>query len=206
MKYTRPFLFLLASTLYLSSGAATPPTELQRLASFLTGSFTNAEQALHDTNFRKVTLHVVPIWIERTDGPWLYVEQAIVEAPEHPYRQRVYQLAVRADGMLESKVFELPDPIAATNAWKKPNLLAQLSPAELLERTGCTVYLQAQLDGSFKGGTVGNGCQSSLPGSSYATSEVIITASQTISWDRGYNLGGTQVWGSVQGGYIFNKQ
>jgi CpeT protein len=206
MKYSGVPFLLLASTLLLSSRAGAQPTDLERLASCLTGSFTTTAQARHDTIFRDITLHVVPIWTDRLDGPWLYVEQALTEAPEHPYRQRVYQLAVGATGVIESRVFELPDPVAATYAWKNPNLLAKLNPADLMAREGCTVYLQAQPDGSFRGGTKGNGCESSISGSSYATTEAIITASQTINWDRGYNSNGTQVWGLTHGGYLFQRQ
>lgn len=206
MNSMRCSLLALAGLLSLSPGALAQSTDLERLAACLTGFFTTAEQASRDPNFRDVTLHVARIWRDRTDGPWLYVEQALAIAPDHPYRQRVYQLAASTDGVFESRVFELPDPVAATFAWKNPGLLSKLGPTELIPRSGCTVYLRAQPDGSFKGGTEGHGCQSVMRGASYATSEATITEKQTISWDRGYNSSGTQVWGSTDGGYVFQRQ
>jgi hypothetical protein len=178
---------------------------LERLATFLTGSFSSADQALADKNYRNVALHVVRIWPERPDGPWLYVEQALAEALDQPYRQRVYQLAVAADGTLESRVFTLDDPIKATGAWRTPAPLSDLTPERLTFREGCTVYLQAMPDGSYVGGTRGDGCASDLRGATHATSEVTVKSDQLVSWDRGFNAAGKQVWGASTGGYVFKR-
>jgi CpeT protein len=185
--------------------AAAEPTALERLTACLTGAFSSAEQARGDQNFRNVTLHAARIWPERADGPWLYVEQALTDAPDHPYRQRVYQLAARADGSLESRIFELNDPIGLTGAWQDPSRFAKLDPAGLITRAGCAVIFHPQPDGSFKGGTEGQGCASTLGGASYAISEATINTRQVITWDRGFNAAGTQVWGSLHGGYIFKR-
>lgn len=178
---------------------------LERLATFLTGSFSSADQALADKNYRHVVLHAVRIWPERTDGPWLYVEQALAEAPDQPYRQRVYQLATSADGTLESRVFTLDNPIKATGAWRQAAPLADLAPERLTFREGCTVYLRAMPDGSYIGGTHGDGCASDLRGASHATSEVTLTSDRIVSWDRGFNAAGKQVWGAATGGYVFKR-
>jgi hypothetical protein len=45
-----------------------------------------------------------------------------------------------------------------------------------------------------------------LKGASYATSEVVIYSDKLISWDRGWNDEGKQVWGAQKGGYVFLKQ
>ena len=201
----RHLLLILTCLFLLTVYAAAEPTSLERLAANLTGTFSSADQARGDQNFRDVTLRVAPIWTDLTDGPWLYAEQALTDAPAHPYRQRIYQLTSRADGSFESRVFELPDPIAATGAWKDPARLAKLSPADLATHEGCALILHAQSDGSFKGGTVGKGCANILRGASYVTTETTITAQVTITWERGYNASDTQVWGSIHGGYVFKK-
>jgi len=200
-----PLLLLTVCLFTASRLAAAEPTTLERLTACLTGTFSTAEQARGDQNFRDVTLHAARIWPDRADGPWLYVEQSLPDAPDHPYRQRVYQLATRADGSLESRVFELNDPIGLTVAWQDPSRFAPLDPASLVARAGCSVILHPQPDGSFKGGTEGQGCASTLRGASYATSEATISARQVITWDRGFNAAGTQVWGSLHGGYIFKR-
>ncbi|MDI1320016.1 MAG: chromophore lyase CpcT/CpeT [bacterium] len=197
---------LLAACLLLSARLpAAEPSALERLAACLTGTFSSADQARGDQNFRNVTLHVAPVWADRTDGPWLYAEQALADAPDHPYRQRLYQLATRADSSLECRVFDLPDPIAATGAWKDPSRLGSLKPAGLAAQDTCTLILRAQPDGSFKGGTEGKGWINTLRGASYASAEITITAKETIIWERGYNASATQVWGSIHGGYVFMR-
>jgi CpeT protein len=202
----RSLLLVLLGLFSGAGGMAAESTALARLATCLNGNFANAEQAkTGQEDYQSAILHVTTIWAGRTDGPWLYVEQSLAEAPTHPYRQRVYQLVARADGALEYRIFELPDPVTVTGAWENPALLAKLTPAGLLPRAGCTIILHPQPDGSFKGGSEGRGCASDLPDAAYATSEVTITGRQIITWDRGYNAGGTQVWGSVQGGYVFTR-
>ncbi len=198
-------LLAFLSLLLLTGRADAEPTLLERLVTGMTGNYSNTDQARGDQNFHDVTLHIVRIWPDRTDGPWLYLEQALTDAPEHPYRQRVYQLAAQADGSFESRVFELADPIGLTGAWKEPACFAKLDPSSLILCAGCTVILHAQPDGSFKGGTEGNGCASTLRGASYATTETSIGNHRIITWERGYNASGVQVWGSIHGGFIFKK-
>lgn len=199
-----PLAFIACLFLFASRGLAEPST-LEHLAVFLTGSFSNADQARGDQNFRAATLHITPIWTDRTDGPWLYVEQALADAPGHPYRQLVYQLVTRAEQTLEVRIFELPDPVAATGAWKDPALLAQLTPGNLVPREGCTQVLRLQAGGTFQGGTEEKGCTSTLRGARYSTVEVSVSNLQIVTWERGYNAAGTQVWGSIHGGYVFKR-
>lgn len=201
----RPALTVIACLLVFTPRGLAEPSTLEHLAVFLTGSFSSADQARGDQNFRAATLHINPIWTDRADGPWLYLEQALADAPAHPYRQLVYQLATRPDHALEVRIFELPDPVAATGAWKNPTLLARLTPANLLPREGCTQVLHLQPGGTLKGGTEGTGCTSTLRGAAYSTIETLISNLQIVTWERGYNAAGTQVWGSIHGGYVFKR-
>ncbi len=199
----RPILIFLVSLLVVGRVAA-EPSALEHLTVFLSGRFSNADQARNDQNFRNHILHIAPIWADRADGPWLYAEQALADAPAHPHRQLIYQLVTRDDGTLELRIFDLPDPISATGAWKDPDRLANLSPANLTSRQGCSLLLR-QAGGSFKGGTEGKGCSSDLRGASYSTCEMAVTNLQIVSWERGYNATGIQVWGSIHGGYVFKR-
>jgi hypothetical protein len=201
----RPLAILIACLLLLTSRGLAEPSTLDHLAVFMTGSFSSADQARGDQNFRATTLHITPVWTDRSDGPWLYLEQALADAPAHPYRQLIYQLATHADDTLAVRIFELPDPITATGAWKDPALLAKLTPTNLVTREGCTLILRLQPGGTFKGGTEGTGCASTLRGASYSTIETAISNLQIVTWERGYNAAGTQVWGSIHGGYVFKR-
>ena len=53
----------------------TPVTDdLEVLLSQMIGSFSSAEQAADDEDYFDIRLEMVPIWPDRQDGYWLYVE------------------------------------------------------------------------------------------------------------------------------------
>ena len=81
-----------------------------------------------------------------------------------------------------------------------------MTPDSLILRSGCEVILYRADDGYFKGGTIDKNCSSDLRGASYATSEVMIDKDKMITWDRGFDESGNQVWGATKGGYIFKKK
>lgn len=191
-----------------SSNTSPPPipASVDRLAGWLTGSFTSAAQAERDERYLEIHLNACRIWPERVDGRWLYVEQARGDATDRPYRQRIYCLKVDDQGWLVSEVFSFPTGMTpAPHAWRTPDALDAVDPALLLPREGCTVFLDEAAD-EFKGGTRGRGCESTLSGASYATSEVTIDDTTISSWDRGYDDRGNQVWGATAGPYRFVRR
>jgi CpeT protein len=179
----------------------------------MVGSFSSESQAAADPeNYRDIRLQMVRIWPKRTDGRWLYVEQAAGTALAKPYRQRVYNLVSLAEPLadgstIRSDVYELPgDPLTYAGAWKTPETFDALTPDTLDLREGCSIFLRQDADGLFRGSTQGNGCSSSLAGASYATSEAIITPAGLQTWDRGFFADGTQAWGATKGAYVFVRQ
>lgn len=187
-----------------------PPSAVRsstRLAELMTGSFSSTAQAAADKDFLEIVLHMTPIWTDRPDGPWLYVEQAAASAQARPYRQRVYRLVDLEGGAVRSDVYTLPgDALRFAGAWRDGAKLAGLTPEQLTLRAGCSLTLRPVNAGaSFVGATEGTGCASDLRGAAYATSEATVTADRLVSWDRGFDSAGRQVWGAVKGGYVFDK-
>lgn len=196
--------------LLLFTDQTTQPTkqpvdeDVEVLSAYLTGHFSSAAQAEGDPSYFDVHLRAVPIWGDRGDGPWLYVEQAIASALDRPYRQRVYKLSVDGD-QFRSDVYTLPgDPLQFAGAWREPGRFDDLPAEALTLRAGCGIVMRFDGD-AFVGGTVGRGCESSRAGAAYVTSEVRLTPTQVISWDRGFSDDGTQVWGAEKGGYVFDR-
>jgi len=186
--------------------ACTPQyNDIETLVGYMTGTFSTSEQAQSDTNYYDITLHQVRIWQDRTDGYWLYVEQAASDRMEEPYRQRVYHLAQVSDSTYQSTVYALQNPEKYIGDWEKDNPLADLDPESLTERDGCAVILQKYGSDTFVGSTESLRCDSNLRGAAYATSIVLIAPTQMYSWDRGFDIDGNQVWGARDGGYIFKK-
>ncbi|MFA5010498.1 MAG: chromophore lyase CpcT/CpeT [Ignavibacteria bacterium] len=179
--------------------------DLSLLASYLQGSFSSEEQSQKDTTYFNIVLHMKRMWHDRTDGIWIYAEQASVSSADKPYKQRIYRLTQLPDGSFESAVFTFPDPLKYAGDWKSEKPLENLNPSNLTQRKGCSVFMRKNDDGSFTGSTKGKNCESDLRSAKYATSEVIIKKDAMISWDRGFNEKDEQVWGTAKGGYIFKK-
>lgn len=182
-----------------------PRNDLDLLLSWMTGSFSSQQQASEDSSFIDVRLEMVPIWPERDDGYWLYVEQAAANALDQPYRQRVYHLSQLNDSTQLSSVFEIPEPLRFAGQWRNPDAFSVLTRDSLDKLEGCTIYLKRTSDTAFEGSTDGRVCHNDYRGAVYATSEVRITEHRLSSWDRGFDSTGTQVWGSEKGGYLFVK-
>lgn len=179
-------------------------SDLKMLAGMMTGHFSSEAQSKADTNFLHISLIMELVWTERTDGYWLYVEQALASRMNLPYRQRMYHLQIIDEKTIASKVYELPNPEKFIGAWKDKSKLQGLTVENLIDRQGCSIFLQKTGRKKFAGSTPGNECLSSLRGATYATSEVVITPKKLLSWDRGWNEKGEQVWGSEAGAYVFD--
>jgi len=190
----------------MSRWTATAGGDLAQLTCWLTGSFSSRAQSEADSAFYDIRLEMHRIWPERQDGNWLYVEQAVADQRDRPYRQRVYHLTPLDDGAFESAVFTLPDPARFVCAGKLSGpALGSLTPDSLTIRQGCAIVLRRVDEASFAGSTQDQDCGSSLRGASYATSEVIVRVDRLISWDRGFDAEGVQVWGAEKGGYVFDR-
>ncbi len=180
--------------------------QLSLLVDWMSGSFDSKAQAAADPeNYLDIRLEMRPIWPDRKDGRWLYVEQAAASALERPYRQRVYRVSAGADRTFRSEVYELPgDPLKFAGAWKDASKLAGLTPEQLTLKEGCAIILRNEGD-AFVGSTQGTGCVSTRSGATHATSEVKISETEMRTWDRGFDAAGKQVWGAEKGPYIFSK-
>jgi hypothetical protein len=177
--------------------------DLKTMAQWLTGRFDSGQQASEDSDYFDVTLTCVRIWRARTDGYWLYVEQTLTRLPKKPYRQRVYHIHRDKDAIL-SDIYELNHPENRVNKFK-PMAFSDLTLDSLTLKDGCRVTLRREGQ-TFAGATTGNGCSSTLKGAAYATSQVQLFADRVVSWDRGYNTEGKQMWGAEKGGYVFMRK
>jgi hypothetical protein len=189
-----------------SEAEAAVEAALDELAELMTGSFSSQAQSRADSAFLDIRLEMVPIWPYHPEGRWLYVEQAEATSLGAPYRQRVYQLTAQDDSTFRSTIFSLPEPaISYAGVWRDDQPLEGLTPAQLELREGCDVILTTDGSGGFTGSTAERACVSTLRGAAYATTEVSLTAERLVSWDRGFNEAGEQVWGSPAGGYVFDR-
>lgn len=196
-------LFISALVFWGCAGVKKMQTNhLDEVVGWLEGSYSSGPQAEADSDFRDIRLEMKRIWKDQP-GYWLYVEQAVAGYLDSPYRQRVYHVTLD-EGKIRSEIYTIPNPKRFVLAWKEPAQFDVLTPDSLKVREGCAVLLK-KTDGYYSGGTIGKGCVSKLADASYATSIADIYPDRLVSWDRGFNDKGEQVWGAEKGGYVFTK-
>lgn len=186
------------------AGPAAETTEA-RLYRWLTGRYDSIKQSQTDRSYYAINLTMCPVDAAKYGVHTLYVEQAM--AGRAPYRQRLYVVEAAADDRTQavSRVFEFNEPDLMIGFCKgQTNTLPTGVVAQEKQGCGVTVTWNAA-SATFTGGTTGQGCASSLNDASYAASEVILGADRLVSWDRGYDDTGKQVWGATKGGYIFDR-
>jgi CpeT protein len=201
-----PIITLISIMVLITScGPKQNSADLKRLVSYMTGSFSSQDQAQSDSTYFDIRLETVPIWHARTDGYWLYVEQAVAGKENKPYRQRIYHITQPGPNTFESDIYLISQPLRFAGGWNKTGFLSSLTPDSLDLKEGCSIILHEEGDTAFVGGTEGKGCSSELRGATYTASEVRITPDLIIIWDRGYDQNDIQVWGGEKGGYAFRK-
>lgn len=168
------------------------------------GSYDSSTQATEDSSYYNISLHMYPIWENRKDGKYLYVEQALATMQDKPYRQRVYKLEKQKDGTMASFIYTLKNDSLFISKWNDPAYFDKFGLSVLDKREGCEVTLRKNPSG-YEGSTLKDNCKSTLRGASYATSIVSMSANEISSWDQGFDDDGNQVWGATKGPYIFIK-
>ena len=176
-----------------------------RLYRWLTGRYDSSKQSQTDRSYYAINLTMCPVDAAEYGPRTLYVEQAMTGRA--PYRQRLYVVEAAADDRSQavSRVFELNQPDRMVGFCKRQTTTLPTGVVAE-EKQGCRVTLTWNADSAtFTGGTTGQACASSLNGASYAASEVTLGADRLVSWDRGFDETGEQVWGATKGGYVFDR-
>lgn len=189
----------------LGSNSIDNQNDFAELLDMMSGEFSSEEQSREDSLFYNINLVMFPIWEEDKDAKWLYVEQAVTEYIDQPYRQRIYRLSTLQDDLIASRVFELNTPSKYVHGWNNPDIFDQITLDSLSLRRGCAVYLKKK-GKCYSGSTSDKDCISTLRGAAYATSTVTVCEDQIISWDQGWDSNDQQVWGAVTEGYVFKRK
>ena len=179
-------------------------SDYSQLLQLMEGSFTSKTQAVQDTDYYNISLHMYPIWEDLSPG-WFYVEQAVASMPNKPYRQRIYKVDQIDAATFKSAIYMLPNDSLAVGKWNEPAFFNQWSPSNLEMKEGCDVYLKKIGDKLYEGSTLTGTCLSDFRGAVYATSKVKVSAAGLDSWDQGFDANQKQIWGAEKGPYQFRK-
>ena len=145
---------ILLSLALLSTSCSTQAkkdAQLEELYSLMQGSFNSAEQAMTDSSYFNISLHMYPIWEGKNH--FLYVEQSVSSMQDRPYRQRIYQLMRTSDSTITSFIYKIPNDSLWIGAWKTPAMFNELKPTDLVSLDGCEVVLKNDGKKRYKGST-----------------------------------------------------
>ncbi len=201
------FIYLVTCfSLSICSFAQSSSKDFQILRSWMSGSFSSELQSEMDSDYFNISLRMVPIWNNTKEQFYLYVEQAMADKLDKPYRQRVYHVFTQGDEFV-SQIYSLPRQERFVGKNSDDAVFGLITPDSLILKQGCDVRLKLDVSTrSFVGKTSDGTCPSERSGASFTTSEVNLYEGRMVSWDRGWNKEGKQVWGAVKGGYDFRKR
>jgi hypothetical protein len=219
-------LVLLLPLVAPAVGAAVPPdapsaaraedADLVRVATWMAGEFDTFAQVASDEaagaayKHVRAVLRVVPVTLAGLSeaGRAFYLEQALAEAEDKPYRQRIV-LVTRRAGRLVNRLYRLKRPEALVGAWRDPSRLAALAADELELDEGCDLVWTRADDGRFDGvaGAAGS-CRTAVRGATHVVSRVELTAEAITSLDQGQDDAGAHKWGPPPGtpGHVFVRR
>lgn len=194
----------------LAAAAAHPDPTLAEYAAAAPGAFSSEAQHRADPRYDWVEARVVRIWPERTDGVWLYQEQAIVNQPgltpqaarARPYFQFVARVAPLASGLLRRDNFRVLDGAKWLGLVPGDRRIAALGLADLAPAS-CHNRIEKVAIGVFQGRT--ESCANTYKGAAWMQSLSVSTPEMYVNWDRGFDAAGNRVWGPEAGGYVFRR-
>jgi hypothetical protein len=206
-----------ANVVLASGPVRAKDAELELLAGWMAGEFDTFAQVAADETAKtayqhvRVVLRVVPVKIKgfHDDGAsrTFYIEQAMADALETPYRQGVYLLA-RVGGNITNATYRIRDAAKFVGAFAQPARLKQLTADQLSLVEGCSVTFEKVSDAHYRGAMRERTCKSSIRGATWMMSRGELTPSATITLDQGFDDAGNHKWGPPPGviGHIFIKR
>ncbi|MEB3280117.1 MAG: chromophore lyase CpcT/CpeT [Lyngbya sp.] len=179
---------------------------LLKLARWIAGDFSNQKQAFENPkDYAHIRVFFRPLPFDFFSGIGFYSEQSYDYDLWSPYRQGIHRF-VAQDDRVYIENYSLKDAFLYAGSGHEPEILKTIKPDCLERRHNCSMIFKP--DGErFLGGVEGKCCFIERNGiKTYLVSEVELTETTFISWDRGFDLDThEQVWGSAKGPLKFEK-
>jgi len=175
------------------------------VAIWLDGDFDSSSQAADDPNYYNIALRMCSIELPELGDRILYVEQAPASRLNAPYKQLIYKIEP-ADGRIAARVYSIDPALLPrfVGGCKDPESII-IEVDRLKPREGCTIWLEADGEDSYVGGTEGKGCKTDIGDATYTTTKLIIEPLSITTWERGWDADNAQAWGSEDGPYSFDR-
>lgn len=211
-RLTRKVLLMSGLTMGIltAATAADAGPLLDDYAGVTLGRFSSLAQHEADSRYDEVEARIVRIWPERTDGLWVYQEQAVLTRPgvsreaalAAPYFQRIGHIREMPDGTLRRANYVLKEP-ARFVGLGAPGYAGPVPRPDDLGAEGCANTIRPVAAGHYIATT--SDCANSFRGAVSMLSLSITTRDTHANWDRGFDAQGRRVWGPESGGYVFRR-
>jgi CpeT protein len=178
------------------------------LAQLMAGDFCNRQQSDADPkNYAHIRIFFRPLPWNFFSGIGFYSEQVYDYDLWSPYRQGVHRLVAQGDRIyIENYSLKAAENYAG--AGHNRDILLTIPPEQIERRYNCSMVFTKEGE-MFRGSVEpGNQCFVHRQGvKTYLISQVELTATTWLSWDRGMDLvSGEQIWGSAIGPLKFKKK
>ena len=197
------------------SGCGTQPDPMaghvQQVTSYLTGIMETSAQAKAIPGAPSVRMTTCEVKLNQTDpsakrsqGVFLYQEQALTRNLSKPYRQRFLEIIPSIDkNGIESVSFKPINPKKWIGLCKKTPSERVISYQEI-ENANCSVFLKPVGD-QYIGETQPGGCVTNFKGAVKITNTIELDQNGMETQDRGFDAQGKRVWGAENRPYQYQK-
>lgn len=181
---------------------------LYELACLMAGDFCNRQQSQVDPKtYAHIRIFFRPLPWEFFSGIGFYSEQVYDYDLWSPYRQGVHRLVDRGDHIYIEN-YSLQDAELYAGSGHNRDILLTIPPKAIARRKNCSMVF-TKVGEIFQGRVEpGNNCLIERKGvQTYLVSEVELTETTWVSWDRGMDINThQQIWGSAAGPLKFKKR
>ncbi|QUM74847.1 chromophore lyase CpcT/CpeT [Moritella sp. 24] len=168
----------------------------QLLTQWLSGVHRSTNDVIQGRDVN-IDLRIFPIWQDRFDGEWLYMESRIVGSPNKPFRQRILQLVATPNGLIRLYSYSIPRASDFAGAYYTPKVLMSLTQSQLSISNNCELLIELKITNTFVGETDSNSCITTSHSSSLITTFFAVSEANISFLDGGYDKFGNLVPGRL---------
>ncbi len=174
------------------------------LKQWLSGEHHSTNDKIQDRDVQ-LTLQILPIWQDRIDGEWLYMESRVINSQRKPFRQRILQLVDTPNGRIRLYSYSIPRASDFAGAYYEPEILSSLTLSQLSIHSGCELLIQLKDTGIFVGESDAKTCVPRRMGLQFMTTFFAVSEFNLSFLDRGYDKRGQLIQGSLENPVTFLK-
>lgn len=176
----------------------TKEKHLDRLVGLLAGNFSNEQQyARHPNKVPLLRFYYRPIWENRSNGLWLYVEseQSKDSGENWMLADQVVVRYYLEEGSIKSEQYSFADGSDYAGAWKTPEKLNDVVLKDLKKRLDCPLEFRPAAKRSYTG--VMANCADPTKTADFTTTEIDISKAGMKVLRRGFDERGEIIWESI---------